>query len=89
MKALLDSGTTEILINREFAAKHGFKLLKLEKPIQVQNVDEMLNKGEAITHEIKVNVYYKNHVKRMKMDICSLGKVNVILGMPCIKIGLY
>jgi len=33
IKALLDSGITGMLMNKEFAAKHGFKLLKLEKLI--------------------------------------------------------
>lgn len=35
VKALLDSGVTEMLMNKEFVAKRGFKLLKLERPIQV------------------------------------------------------
>jgi len=29
-----------------------------------------------------VNVYYKGHVERMRMDVCDLGKTEVILGMP-------
>jgi len=42
----------------------------------------MSNSGGLITYEVEVNVYYKNHVERMKMDICNLGKTSVILGMP-------
>ena len=34
------------------------------------------------THQVKVNVYYKGHVKRMRMDVCDLGKIEIILGMP-------
>ena len=26
-------------------------------------------------------MYYRGHVKRMRMDICDLGKTEVILGM--------
>jgi len=33
-------------------------------------------------HEVEVNVYYKSHIKRMRMDICDLGRTEVILGMP-------
>ena len=29
-----------------------------------------------------MNVYYKGHVERMTMDICDLGRIEVILGMP-------
>ena len=30
---------------------------------------------------MEVNVYYKNHVKRIRMDVYDLGKTNVILGI--------
>jgi len=32
-------------------------------------------------HEVEVNVYYKSYVKRMKIDICNLGRTEVILGI--------
>jgi len=82
IKVLLDSGVTEIFIDRKIAARHGFKLQKLERPIAVRNVDGTNNSGGAITHQIEVNVYYKNYIKRMRMDICNLGKTEIILGMP-------
>jgi len=31
---------------------------------------------------VEVNVYYKNHVERMRMDVCDLERIDVILGMP-------
>ena len=31
---------------------------------------------------LQCNVFYKGHVKRMRMDIYDLGKTEVILGMP-------
>ena len=33
-------------------------------------------------HQVEYNVYYKGHVKRMRMDVCDLGKTKVILEMP-------
>jgi len=33
-------------------------------------------------YQVEVNIFYKNHVKRMRMDVCNLGKIEVILGMP-------
>jgi len=39
------------------------------------------NSRGAITHQVEANVYYKGHVKRMRMDMCNLGKTEVILGM--------
>ena len=61
VKALLDSGTTEMFMNRKMAAKYGFKLQKLNRPVVVRNIDGMNNSTGAITHWVKVNMYYKGH----------------------------
>jgi len=82
VKALLDSGATGMFMDKKMAAKHGFRLQKLERPVAVRNVDGINNSGGAITHQVEVNMYYKNHVERMRMDVCDLGKTDVILGIP-------
>ena len=81
VKALLDSGATGFFMSKRCPQRGGFKLIKLDKPIQVRNVDGIENSGGAITHEVEVNIYFKGHVKRVQMDICDLGKTEVILGM--------
>jgi len=50
IKALLDSGATGMFMDRQTAARHGFKLQKLERPLMVKNVDGTVNSGGAITH---------------------------------------
>jgi len=82
VKVLLDSGATGILIDWRMAAKHGFRLQKLKRPITVRNVDGTNNSTGAITHQVEVNMYYKGHIERIRMDVCDLGKTEVILGMP-------
>jgi len=82
VKALLDSGTTGMFMDKKMAAKHGFRLQKLERPVAVRNVDRTNNSGGAITHQVEVNMYYKSHVERMRMNVCDLGKTDMILGMP-------
>jgi len=82
IKALLDSGTTGMFMDRQMAARHGFKLQKLERPIAIRNVDGTNNSGGAIMHQVECNVFYKGHVERMRMDVYDLGKTEVILGMP-------
>ena len=57
VKILLDSGMTGMFIDKEIAAKHGFRLQKLERPVTVRNIDGTNNSGGAITHQVKVNVY--------------------------------
>ena len=74
VKALLDSGATGLFMSK--------KLEKLKRPIKVRNVDGSDNKGESITHEVEVNLYYRGHMERVRMDVCELGKTEVILGMP-------
>ena len=63
-------------------AKHGFKLQKLERPIMVRNVDRTNNSGGAITYQVEVNIYYKGHIEKMRIDVYKLGKTEIILGMP-------
>ena len=82
IKVLLDSSATGMFMDRQTAARHGFKLQKLGRPIAIRNVDSTNNSGGAITHQVECNVFYKGHMERMRMDVCDLGKTEVILGMP-------
>jgi len=71
-----------MFMDREMTKRHGFKMTKLERPLKVKNVDGTESSGGSITHQVEVNVFYKNHMKRIRMDMCNLGKMEVILGMP-------
>ena len=48
----------------------------------VRNVDGMINVGGAITHQVECNMFFKGHMERARMDVCNLGKTELILGMP-------
>jgi len=82
IKALLDSDAMGMFMNKRTTAKHRFKLQKLERAIAIRNVDGTNNSRGAIMHQVEYNVYYKGHVERIRMDMCNLGKTEVILGMP-------
>jgi len=82
VRALLDSGATGLFMSKGLAQKRGYRLIKLDQPLQVRNVDGTGNSGGAITYKVEVNMFYKGHVERVRMDICELGKTDVILGMP-------
>ena len=58
VKALLDSGATGLVMSSEFTRKQGFKLKKLERPMNIRNVDGSLNKEEPIEYTVEVNIYY-------------------------------
>ena len=81
VRALLDSGATGLFIDTTFAQEKGFKMEKLKKPLLVRNVDGMVNAGGAITHQVEYNMFFKGYVERARMDVCNLGKTEVILGM--------
>ena len=69
VEALLDSGAIRLVMSSEFARKQGFKLKKLERPMQVRNVDGTFNKEGPIENTVEVNVYYKGYVERIEIDV--------------------
>jgi len=46
----LDSGTTEMFMDRKMTAKYGFRLQKLERLVVMRNVDGTNNSVGVITH---------------------------------------
>ena len=82
VEALLDSGATGLVMSSEFARKQGFKLKRLERPMNVRNVDGLLNKEGPIEHMVEVNIYYQGHRERTEIDVIGGQKWTVILGMP-------
>ena len=81
VKVLLDSGATGMFMDKKIAAKHGFKLQKLDRLVMVRNIDRTNNSRGAITYQVEVNMYYKSHVERMRIDVCDLERTDIILGM--------
>jgi len=82
IKVLLNSDATGMFIDKKMEAKHGFRLQKLERPVRVKNIDGTYNSRGTITYQIEVNVYYKSRVKRMRINVCDLGRTKVILEIP-------
>jgi len=82
VKALLDSGATGLFMDMTFAREKGFRMERMKNPLLVKNMDGTVNVGGAITHQVECNMFFKGHVERVRMNICNLGKMEVILGMP-------
>jgi len=82
VEALLDSGATGLAMSSKFTKKQCFKLKKLERPIQVRNVDRSFNKEGPIENMVEVNIYYQGHRERIEIDVIGGQKWKVILGMP-------
>ena len=82
VEALLDSGATGLVMSSEFVKKQGFKLKKLERPINVRNVDGSFNKEGPIENTVEVNIYYQGHRERTEIDVIRGQKWTVILEIP-------
>jgi len=80
--ALLDSAAIGLFMDKGFVEKNGLRMERLERPVKVMNVDGTHNSRENIMHKVVCNVYYKGHRERARFDVCSLGRTEVILGMP-------
>ena len=81
VEALLDSGTTGLVMSLEFARKQGFRLKKINRPIYVRNIDASFNQERSIEYIVEVNIYYQKHRKKMEIDVIEEQKWSVILGM--------
>ena len=69
VEALLDSGAIGLVMSSKFAKKQEFKLKKLERPMNMRNVDGSLNKKRHIEHTVEVNIYFKEHRERIEIDV--------------------
>jgi len=74
VEALLDSEATGLVMSSEFAKKQGFKLKKLERPMNVRNINGLLNKEGPIEHTVEVNIYFKGHRERTEIDMIGEQK---------------
>ena len=68
-EALLDSGTMELVMSEEFVRRHKFKRMKLERPVYVRNVDDMLNYVGPIIDTVEVEIFFKGHKKQTSIDV--------------------
>jgi len=79
VEALLDSRAIGLVISLELAKKQGFKLKRLERPMQVRNVDGSFNKEGLIEYTVEVNIYFKGHRERTEIDVIREQKWMMIL----------
>ena len=58
VEALLDSRVTGLVMSSKFAKKQRLKLKRLERLVNVRNVDGLFNKEGPIENTVEVNIYY-------------------------------
>ena len=79
IEVLLDSRVMELVMSKEFVRKHKFRRTKLEMLIYMKNVDKMLNYVGLIVNIVKIELFFKEHKKRMSIDVIGGQKWSIIL----------
>ena len=80
--ALLDSGAGGEFIDQNYAKKAGFKIKKLNKPLQALNVDGTKNKRGTITSFVELKAEINKRQMNLSLLVTGLGKQKIILGFP-------
>jgi len=79
VKALLNSRAMRLVISKEFTRKYKFRRIKLEKPIYMKNIDKMLNYMKSIINTMEIDLVFKEHKKRISIDVIRDQSWGVIL----------
>jgi len=85
VEALLDSGATGSLIDRDFVHSKGMNTWTLSHNIPVFNINGSPNEAGQISEVVDIVLHYKTHSKRMLLAISGLGKQSLILGYDWLK----
>ena len=80
VKALLDSGATNLFIDRDYVNRNCINTCALTRPVPIQNVDSTLNEASEVWEVVDLILHYEDHTKRAMFVVTGLGKQDVILG---------
>jgi predicted aspartyl protease len=83
--ALVDSGATGLLINREYVKSNQIPMTKLPQPIPVFNVDGTANMERSISEVAELLLRYNGHSERALFCVTGLGRQNLILSHTWLK----
>jgi hypothetical protein len=83
--ALVDSGATGNFLDLGLLSLTNFPLQRLPKPIQVYNIDGSTNQKGTILWKTKIPVLPFQKTNGLELMIVSLGRRQIILGMPWLK----
>ena len=81
-KALVDSGATDNFIHPVFAKRLGLKMMMLDKPKWIYNIDNMSNKAGSITHSLELRVTTKGEDRIMWFLVTDIGHKDILLRYP-------
>ena len=56
-------------MSEEFARKHRFRKMKLERPIYIRNMNGTLNYVGLIVDTVEVEIFFKGHKERTSIYV--------------------
>jgi hypothetical protein len=85
-KALIDSGSQDNVISKEYVIQRGFTQKKLDFEILPRNADGTLNKQGAVTHTVDLRMKIGSHSEVITFYIVGLSKkASIFLGHAWLK----
>src|SRR5215813_8420998 len=85
LSCLLDCGASGLFIDKDYVNRNNIPTRKLQQPIPVLNVDGTPNEAGKITHVVSLILRYNGHSERAIFAVTSLGKQDLILGLPWLR----
>ena len=75
----MDSSTIDLVMSSKFTKKNKFKKKELKRLIYMRNINGIFNYEEPIEHTVEVELFYREHNKKIKIDMIREQKWSVIL----------
>ena len=83
--ALVNCGAIENFIDVSLLCLLELPLEKLPKPIIANNINGTTNAKGTIQWKAHTNILFKEKMEKLKLMVLSLGRRQIILGMPWLK----
>ena len=68
-----------MFVNRIFVQKHKLEICALPNPVPIHNVDGTPNENGSITEEVKVILWYSQHMEKAHLAVANLRWQTVII----------
>jgi len=85
INAMIDSGATEDLIDREVCNKHGIKMIKAKNAREIYLADRKPSAMGPVTHMTQVPMDISSYRELATFRVANLQNQEVILGMPWLR----
>jgi hypothetical protein len=85
LRALLDSGASDLFMNKKITNHWNLKPQRLKKAISLTNVDDSPNAIGKITQYVDATMNLNGHQTRERFYVADLGQDDIIIGIKWLK----